>query len=115
WPEGAKFFVPEGVYEHFQDGMGKRGKRLHQAWLAKVDEYKSKYPELADQLLRMQRRQLPEGWDKDLPSFPADPKGKATRESSAVVLNAVAKNVPWLIGGSADLAPSCKTRLTFEG
>ncbi len=113
WPEDKKFYVPDGVYEHFQDGMGKRGGALRRAWLAKVEEYKKKYPELADQLLRMQRRQLPEGWDKDLPSFPADPKGKATRETSALVLNALAKNLPWLIGGSADLAPSCKTRLTF--
>src|SRR5207237_6752871 len=73
------------------------------------------YPELADRLFRMQRRQLPEGWDKDLPTFPADPKGKATRETSGQLLNALAKNVPWLMGGSADLTPSCKTRLTFEG
>ncbi|MCI0685017.1 MAG: transketolase [Gemmataceae bacterium] len=115
WKEDAKFFIPDGVYEHFRDGIGKRSKELHQAWLAKRDEYKSKYPELADYLDRMQRRLLPEGWDKDLPSFPPDPKGKATRETSAVVLNAIAKNVPWLIGGSADLAPSCKTRLTFDG
>src|SRR5262249_10832056 len=115
WPEDAKFLVPPGVYEHFQEGMGRRGKETRQAWMAKVEQYKSKYPELADQLLRMQRRQLPEGWDKNLPSFPADAKGKATRETSAVVLNAMAKNVPWLLGGSADLAPSTKTRLTFEG
>ncbi len=115
WPDDAKFHIPAGVYEHFREGIGKRGKELRRAWLAKVGEYKTKYPELADQLYRMQRRQLPEGWDKDLPSFPPDPKGKATREISAVVLNSLAKNVPWLIGGSADLAPSCKTRLTFEG
>ena len=73
------------------------------------------FPELADELYRMQHRQLPEGWDKDLPSFPADPKGIATRNSSGQVLNAIAKNVPWLIGGAADLAPSTKTRLTFDG
>jgi transketolase len=115
WPEDKMFHVPGGVYEHFQDGMGKRSGALRRAWLAKVDAYKAKFPELADQLIRMQRRQLPEGWEKGLPTFPADPKGKATRETSAVVLNAVAKNLPWLIGGSADLAPSCKTRLTFEG
>jgi transketolase len=115
WPEDKKFHVPDGVYEHFKNGIGKRSATLHQAWLAKVDGYKAKFPELADQLLRMQRRQLPDGWDKELPSFPPDPRGKATRESAAVVLNAVAKNLPWLIGGSADLAPSCKTRLTFDG
>jgi transketolase len=115
WPEDKTFHVPDGVYEHFGEGVGKRGRMLHQAWLAKVEDYKRAYPDLADQLYRMQRRQLPEGWDKNLPSFAPDPIGKATRETSAVVLNALAGNVPWLIGGSADLAPSCKTRLTFEG
>jgi transketolase len=115
WPVDAKFHVPGGVYEHFQQGIGRRSKELHRAWLAKLDAYKTQHPDLADQLYRMQRRLLPEQWDKDLPSFPPDPKGKATRETSAVVLNALAKNVPWLIGGSADLAPSCKTRLTFAG
>src|SRR5579884_1079109 len=115
WPEDAKFLVPDGVYEHFREGIGKRGRELNQAWRALFEEYRQHYPELGDRLFRMQRRQLPEGWDKDLPSFPADPKGKATRETSGLVLNALAKNVPWLLGGSADLAPSCKTRLTFEG
>jgi transketolase len=115
WPENAKFYVPDGVYAHFRSGIGKRGKDLRDAWFVRVREYKAKYPELADQLYRMQHRQLPEGWDKDIPTFSADAKGLATRDSSGKVLNAVAKNVPWLIGGSADLAPSCKTRLTFEG
>src|SRR5258705_7743153 len=77
-------------------------------------EYRTHYPDLAEELFRMQHRQLPEGWDHDLPEFPADPKGLATRDSSAKVLNAAAKNIPWLIGGAADLAPSTKTRLTFE-
>jgi transketolase len=115
WPEDAKFLVPDGVYEHFREGIGKRGRELHQAWRALFEEYRKQYPELGDRLFRMQRRQLPEGWDKDLPAFPADPKGKATRETSGLVLNALAKNVPWVMGGSADLAPSTKTRLTFEG
>jgi transketolase len=115
WPEDAKFLVPEGVYEHFRDGMGKRGRELNQAWQTRFEAYRKQYPELGDRLFRMQRRLLPEGWDKDLPTFPADPKGKATRETSGLVLNALAKNVPWLLGGSADLAPSCKTRLTFAG
>src|SRR5207245_11700330 len=115
WPEDAKFLVPDGVYEHFRDGIGRRGRELNQAWRTRFEEYRKQYPELADRLFRMQRRLLPEGWDKDLPTFPADPKGKATRETSGLVLNALAKNVPWLMGGSADLAPSCKTRLTFEG
>jgi transketolase len=115
WPEDAKFYVPDGVYEHFRDGVGKRGKELRDAWFAQAREYRARYPELAEQLYRMQHRQLPEGWDKEVPSFPADAKGLATRDSSAKVLNAVARNVPWLLGGSADLSPSTKTRLTFEG
>jgi transketolase len=115
WPEDKTFFVPDGVYDHFHNGIGARGKQLRDAWFVRIAEYRKQYPEAADELYRMQHRQLPEGWDRDLPEFPADPKGLATRESSAKVLNAVAKNVPWLIGGSADLAPSTKTRLTFEG
>jgi transketolase len=115
WPEDAKFFVPDGVYDHFRGGIGKRGKELRDAWFARLREYKAKYPDLAEQLNRMQHRELPEGWDKDVPTFPADAKGLATRDSSAKVLNAVAKNVSWLLGGAADLAPSTKTRLTFDG
>src|SRR5947209_7894915 len=115
WPEDAKFLVPDGVRENFASGIGKRGKELRPAWEALLERYKKDYPVLADHLQRMQRRELPEGWDKDIPSFPADPKGLASRESSAKVLNAFAKNIPWLIGGAADLAPSTKTRLTFEG
>ncbi len=115
WPEDAKFLVPDGVYDHFKQGIGRRGKELRDAWFARLDEYKAKYPELADQLYRIQHRQLPDGWDKGLPTFPADAKGVASRNSSGEVLNVLAKNVPWLIGGAADLAPSTKTRLTFEG
>ena len=115
WPEDAKFLVPEGVREHFQDGVGKRGRRLHESWTRLFESYRKEYPDLADQLERMQRRELPEGWDADLPVFAADPKGLASRDSSGKVLNAIAPHYPWLIGGSADLAPSTKTRLTFEG
>jgi transketolase len=115
WPEDAKFLVPEGVREHFQDGIGKRGRDTRAQWATMFADYSKKYPELADQLHRMQRRELPEGWDKKLPTFPADAKGIATRESSGKVLNAVAENIPWLIGGSADLATSNKTTLKFEG
>jgi transketolase len=115
WPEDAKFLVPDGVYDHFRNGIGKRGKELRDAWFARIRDYKAKHPDLADQLYRMQHRQLPEGWDKDVPSFPPDAKGIATRDASGKVLNAIAKHVPWLMGGSADLAPSCKTRLTFDG
>jgi transketolase len=109
WPEDAKFLVPDGVYEHFQQGIGARGKALREAWFETLKSYKAKYPELADELYRMQHRQLPDGWDKDLKPFPADPKGLASRVSSGKVLNAVAKNVPWLMGGAADLAPSTMT------
>ncbi|HZW95597.1 MAG TPA: transketolase [Candidatus Eremiobacteraceae bacterium] len=115
WPEDAKFLVPEGVREHFQDGVGKRGHSARTRWEKMFAEYSQKYPELADRLHRMQRRELPDGWDKNLPTFPADPKGVATRDSSGKVLNSLAENIPWLIGGSADLATSNKTTLKFEG
>ncbi len=115
WPEDAKFLVPEGVREHFAAGMGARGARRRGEWMALFESYKAKYPAQADALYRMQHRQLPEGWDKGLPSFPPDAKGVAGRDASAKVMNAVAQNIPWIIGGSADLAPSTKTRLTFEG
>jgi transketolase len=115
WPEDAKFLVPEGVREHFRDGIGKRGRDARERWAQMFAEYSQKYPELADRLHRMPRRELPVDWDKNLPAFPADAKGLATRESSGKVLNALARNIPWLIGGSADLATSNKTTLTFEG
>ena len=115
WPEDAKFLVPPEVVENFRNGISKRGKGLRTTWEALLEKYKKEFPVLAEHLRLMQRRELPAGWDKDLPAFPADPKGLATRESSAKVMNAVAKSVPWLIGGAADLAPSTKTRLTFEG
>ena len=115
WPEDSKFLVPEGVREHFREGIGKRGGELRTQWMKLFGEYAKQYPELADRLERMQRRELPDGWDKNLPTFPADSKGLATRESSGKVLNVLAQNVPWLIGGSADLAKSNKTNLTFAG
>ncbi len=116
WPEDAKFLVPDGVYDHFKQGIGGRGAWLRNEWVNKTFvEYEKAHPQLADNLRRMQKRELPDGWDRDIPSFPADAKGVAGRDSSGKVLNAIAKNVPWLIGGAADLAPSTKTRLTFEG
>jgi len=115
WPEDAHFLVPDGVYQHFQDGVGARGAQEHAKWNALFAEYSQKFPELADQLERIQRCELPANWAKDLPTFPADPKGMATRESSGKVLNTLAKNIPWMVGGSADLAKSNKTNLTFEG
>ncbi len=115
WPEDAKFLVPEGVPEHFAKNMGARGGTLRSAWRATLERYRKENPGLAAELDQMQRRQLPEGWDKNLPAFPADAKGLAGRDASQKVLNTLAQNVPWLMGGSADLAPSTKTRLTFEG
>ena len=115
WPEDAQFLVPDGVLEGFQEGIGRRGKELSSKWSDSFATYSRQFPDLADQINRMQRRELPEGWDKNLPSFPADAKGIATRESSGNVLNAFAKNIPWLVGGSADLATSNKTTLKFDG
>ncbi len=115
WPEDAKFLVPEEVLDHFRSGIGARGQAARDAWTTMFHAYKEQYPELADQLSKMENRQLPKSWDRDLPEFPADPKGMASRASSGKVLNAIAREVPWLMGGSADLAPSTKTLLTFEG
>lgn len=115
WPEDSKFLVPDGVRENFAEGVGKRGKQARDAWMKLFDDYRAKYPEMAARILQMQRRELPQGWDKNMPAFPADAKGLATRDSSAKVLNAIAENFPWLIGGSADLAPSTKTLLKFDG
>ena len=115
WPEDAHFLVPDGVLENFRDGIGKRGRELSLRWYDLFGKYKQQFPQLADHINRMQRRELPDGWDKNLPTFPADPKGVATRESSGKVLNAIAQNVPWLIGGAADLATSNKTDLKFDG
>jgi len=115
WPEDAKFLVPDGVRENFRDGIGKRGRDLHAQWSERFAEYSTKYPELAERLRLIQHRELPAGWDKNLPMFPADAKGTATRESGGKVLNVLAQNIPWLNGGSADLATSNKTTLKFEG
>jgi transketolase len=114
WPEDESFLVPDKVRSHFAD-VGKRGADVRSAWDELFAAYGEEYPELADHLDKMQRRQLPEDWDADLPEYPADPKGAAGRDSNQKVLNIVAQRVPWLIGGSADLAPSNKSRLTFEG
>jgi transketolase len=115
WPEDAKFLVPDGVYEHFQSGIGVRSGQARAEWTKLFTEYSKKFPVLADQVQRMQHRALPDRWDQNLPSFPADPKGMATRESSGKVLNILAENIPWVVGGSADLAKSNKTNLMFEG
>jgi len=115
WPEDEKFLVPEEVREHFRQTLGQRGKQLYGQWQAKFQQYQHSYPDLAAQLLLIQQGKLPEGWDADIPTFPADAKGMASRASSGKVLNAVAKRIPWMLGGSADLAPSNNSRITAEG
>ena len=114
WPENERFLVPEEVTAHFRDGIGTRGRQLREAWEAKFSEYRQKHPELAAELDMIRTGKLPEGWDADIEAFEADEKGMASRASSGKVLNQVAKNLPWLLGGSADLAPSNKTMLTFD-
>jgi len=115
WPEDGKFFVPQGVYEHFQAGIGKRGEEARQQWTQLFDAYRKSFPGLATEIDQIQRRELPAGWDRNLPVFPADSKGLAGRDASGKTLNVLAQNVPWFLGGSADLAPSNKTSLSFEG
>ena len=115
WPEDAKFLVPDGVMQQFQAGVGARGGDARSRWQALFATYRGKFPERAAEIDQMQRRGLPSGWDRNLPSFPPDPKGIAGRDASGKVLNVLAQNIPWLLGGSADLAPSNKTLLKFEG
>jgi transketolase len=115
WPDDEKFLVPDGVREHFADGVGARGRAARTAWLEMFERYHAEHPELAEELSLMQSRELPKGWDADLPVFPADKKGVASRDSSGTVMNVLAKNTPWVMGGAADLAPSTKTLLKMEG
>jgi transketolase len=115
WPEESSFLVPVGVRDHFHENVGRRGGELRRSWLDRMRAYREKFPELAARLDLMQMGELPEGWDSDLPSFEPDAKGLATRDASGKALNAIAAHFPWLIGGAADLAPSTKTNLTFEG
>src|SRR5580700_9703002 len=115
WPEDAKFLVPDGVREHFAAGIGARGAKARRQWADMIASYATKNPELANEIDLMQRRELPQGWDKNLPVFPADSKGVAGREASGKALNVLAQNIPWFLGGSADLGPSNKTTLKYEG
>jgi transketolase len=114
WPENARFLVPDGVMEHFAAGIGARGAKARREWEVRFADYRARYPELAIEIDQMQRRELPAGWDRDLPNFPPDAKGIAGRDASGQVLNALAKTIPWFLGGSADLAPSNRTTLTFS-
>ncbi len=113
WPEDAKFLVPDGVREHFAAGIGKRGAEARIGWETLFASYRSQFPDLAAEIDHMQRRELPAGWERNLPSFAADRKGIAGRDASGEVLNVLAQNIPWFLGGSADLAPSNKTALKF--
>jgi transketolase len=115
WPEDAKFLVPDGVYEHFADTLGERGATARLRWTTMFEAYRASYPELATEIEQMQRRELPAGWDRNLPIFPADAKGIAGREASGKVLNVLAQNVPWFLGGSADLGHPTRRSLTYEG
>jgi len=128
WPEKEKFLVPTEAIQCFKDGMGKRGKAARDAWMAQFEQYKSKHADLAEQTVMIQKRTLPAGWDSGIETFPVTVKKKeqdgtekdvanevSGRDAGGKVLNAIAKKVPWIIGGSADLSPSTKTRLTFEG
>ena len=115
WPEDAKFLVPDGVYNHFVAGIATRGAKAHEEWRTLFAAYREKYPQLASEIEMMQRRELPSGWDRNLPVFPTDAKGIAGRDASGKVLNVLAQSIPWFLGGSADLGPSNKTTLTYEG
>ena len=115
WPEDAQFLVPEGVHERFAEVMGARGAAGRKEWMDLFARYREAYPELAAEIEMIDRHELPDGWDSDIPVFPADEKGVASRDSSQKVLNAIGKRVPWLIGGAADLAPSTKSNFTFDG
>src|SRR5262249_30849882 len=109
WPEDAQFLVPDGVYESFRDGIGRRGRAGRDDWIKTFEAYKSAHAQAAREVETLLHGKLPEQWDRELPTFPPDEKGLATREASGKVLGAIAKTVPWLIGGAGDLAPSTKT------
>jgi transketolase len=115
WPEDAQFLVPEGVREHFAEGVGRRGAEARAEWEAKLADYAQDNGELAAEIEAMQGRVLPEGWDAGIPSFEPDEKGLATRKASSQVENAIAERVPWLLAGSADLTDSTSVRLSFDG
>jgi transketolase len=115
WPEDAKFLVPDGVYDHFGNEIGKRGRDLHGEWTRRFEGYRSRYPDLAAQIDAMQRRELPAGWDAEIPTFEVDPKGLATRDAGGKVLNVIAPRYPWFVGGAADLDASTKTAIKFDG
>jgi transketolase len=115
WPAEEKFRVPDAAIEQFRQGIGRRGERLFAEWSERFARYRKEYPELAAELDLIFQGRLPDGWDAEIQSFPADAKGMASRVSSCKALNQAAKRIPWMLGGSADLAPSNNSRLTFDG
>ena len=115
WPEDAQFLVPDGVAEHARTALADRGQPLREAWDETFAHYRQCYPDLAEALDHLRLGKLPDGWDKDIPAFEADTKGIASRDAGGKVLNAIAQNISGLVGGAADLSPSTKTSLTFEG
>jgi len=115
FPEDKQFHIPDGVYDHFNAGIGKRGAEARQNWTRLFESYRAQYPDLAGEVESMQKRELPAGWDRNLPVFPADAKGIAGRDASGKALNVLAQNIPWFVGGSADLGPSNKTLFTYPG
>jgi transketolase len=114
WPENAHFLVPDGVYDRFAEGIGKRGAALSARWRTDFAGYRRQHQQAATEIEQLLTRALPANCAAELPTFAASEKGIATRDASSKVLNAIAERVPWLIGGSADLAPSTKTKLAFE-
>jgi transketolase len=115
WPEDAQFLVPDGVKEHFTQAVASRGRPARERWEELFERYRQTFPQEAAEFDLLRQGKLPDGWDSEIPSFPADDKGLASRESGGKVLNAIAPHVPMLMGGAADLAPSTKTNLTFQG
>jgi transketolase len=109
WPEDAQFLVPDGVYDRFRNGIGRRGRALREEWMNSFAAYKQRHPQAATEIKTLLDGELPDNWDADLPTFAPDQKEVATRDASGKVLDAIAKTVPWLIGGAGDLSPSTKT------
>jgi len=115
WDENSSFLVPEEARHYLRDALLERNGADYKAWQETFARFEKEQPALANELQRMRAGEMPEGWRNTAVSFDADAKGVATRASGGKVLNGFAQQIPWLIGGSADLSPSTKTNLTFEG
>jgi transketolase len=113
-PPDKTFHVPDGVYDTFRSQMAANGGVASKKWKVMFGKYKAEYPELALQLEQQQERKMPDGWEDTLPTYPASPKGMASRISNGKIMQDVGEACPWFLGGSADLAPSTKTRLEAD-